>query len=164
MIVQSKKLSNLSEIEIMLLLPAFPLPGGNDLTLWRSMQTAFSIWIRVSESAKNKRPQKKIDLENQDLGQPKSKIVNKPVYTEETTDEDSDQQEEIQNMTQNAMPVQKEGIESNPPNQPQNEDEETNEDQVNEPPKIPVKRTVKWEKKTAERRASERTTKKPDRW
>ena len=69
---------------------------------------------KASESAKNKRPQKKRGLENQDLGQPKSKIVNKLIYTEETTDEESDQQEEVQNMTQNAIPVQKEVIESNP--------------------------------------------------
>ena len=119
---------------------------------------------KVSETAKNKRPQKKRGLENQDLCQPKSKIVNKPVYTEEATDEDSDQQEKIQTITQNAMPVQKEAIESNPRNQSQNEDEETNEDQINEPPKIPVKGTAKWEKKASERRASEGTTKKRDRW
>ena len=82
--------------------------------------------------SKEQKPQKKRGLENQDLGQPKSKIVNKPVNTEEATDEDSDQQEEIQTMTQNAMLVQKEEIESNPPNQSQNEDEETNENQIND--------------------------------
>ena len=98
---------------------------------------------KASESTENKRPQKKRSLENQDLGQPKSKSVNKPVYNEETTDEESDQQEKIQNMAQNATPVQKEEMESNPSIQPTNEDEMTNEDQVIEPPKIPVKGTVK---------------------
>ena len=78
---------------------------------------------KASEIERNKRPQKKGGLENQDLSQPKSKIVNKPVNMEEGTDEESDQQEEIQTMIRNTMPAQKEEMESNPPNQPQNEDE-----------------------------------------
>ena len=103
---------------------------------------------RKKQAKEIKRNQKKRGLEEQDLGEPKSKIVNKFKNTEEPEDEEErDQREDAPNKTA----VQKEEIESNPQTDEKRDEEEAQiEELICELPKLPVKGTVKWEK--------------PDRW